>query len=495
MKPFEESAVIRYIENNQYQLTIREVAECFDVAMSTIKNMLQKNNIKLKYERNVNQTMKHVNEELKKNKEKIDDVLNVRKINPAHIEGYRNKLNLQLIKGPITVRHTDIGIEDVWDKIKHEYVYKVICPFERTYEIKRRLSDEKLQANSNRGDSKGQKSINNKESVTVVSICGNDNSVSSKRIDTKFKRGNSNMSKINQETKDKFIQFYIEQKKLKKLKKEIATKQTIFSYTTAVRVMKDVDSWTEEEMKEFEVRRANRLSMLSAFKEEPVSNIINKTVEQFEAELKDVEVAEEQTDEKCFECETELASQINEMAAKNRELQKELHTQKIVIETLQKGVNELNETVTESKIAIAEVVKERDDKDEEIRLLNLELQKYKNDLNSVLDDRQKLECLLSDNANPVELNPKYDSLYKVLLMAYNQASNGKGKERHANDEDFKEQKIVTLNKQIGSNHGAIFQACKKAQESARLPDDRAIAELIGAINYLAAAVIILQEEK
>lgn len=147
MKSLEESAVIKYIENNQYQLTIRQVAECFDVPISAIKNVLQKNNIKLKYERNVNQTMKHVNEELKKNKEKVEDILNTRKVNPEHIEGYRNKLNSQLVKGTITVRHTDIGIEDVWDKIKHEYVYTVICPFERTYEIKRRLSDEKLQAN------------------------------------------------------------------------------------------------------------------------------------------------------------------------------------------------------------------------------------------------------------------------------------------------------------------------------------------------------------
>jgi len=93
---------------------------------------------------------------------------------------------------------------------------------------------------------------------------------------------------------------------------------------------------------------------------------------------------------------------VKEPVNENEELQKELHTQKVVIETLQKGVDELNETVTESKIMIAEIAKERDDKDEEIRVLNLELQKYKNDLNSVLDDRQKLECLLSDNVNAVE---------------------------------------------------------------------------------------------
>ena len=91
---------------------------------------------------------------------------------------------------------------------------------------------------------------------------------------------------------------------------------------------------------------------------------------------------------------------INELSGKNEELQKELYTQKVVIETLQNGINELNETVTKSKIVIAEIAKERDDKDEEIRLLGLELQKYKNDIKMVIE--QKLECLLSDNANAVE---------------------------------------------------------------------------------------------
>ena len=464
MKPLEEAAIIRYIENNQYQLTIKQVAQCFDVAMSTIKNVLHKNNIKLKYERSVNQIIKHVNEDLKKNKDKIDDVLNLRNVNPEHIEWYRNKLNinLNLAKKPITVRHTDVGLEDVWDKIKHEYVYKVICPFERTYEIKRRVQDEKLQANSNRGDSEGQKSINNKESVTGSSVSRNDDSVSNKRLDTKFKKGN-NMSKINQEIKDKFIVYYLEQKKLKKMKKEIATEQSLFSYSTANRVMLDVESWTKEEWKEFEERRAKRT------KEEPVSEI-----EQFEEE------------------ETEI---LDEIAAKNEELQKELHTQKVVIETLQKGVNELNETVTESKCMIAEVAKERDDKDEEIRVLNLELQKYKNDIKIVMEDRQHLEGLLSDNVNAVELNPKYDSLYKVLLSAYNQASNGKGKERHQlnDDEPFENQKICEIARRLSVDYN-LGQAVKKIYESKRLTDERDIAELYGAINYIAAAIIVKQDE-
>jgi len=163
---------------------------------------------------------------------------------------------------------------------------------------------------------------------------------------------------------------------------------------------------------------------------------------------------------------------------------------------LQKEIEELNEAIKESKIAIMEVCKERDDKDEEIRVLNLELQKYKNDLNSVLDDRQKLECLLSDNANEVELNPKYDSLYKVLLAAYNQASNGKGKERHQlnDDEPFENQKICEIARRLSVDYN-LGQAVKKIYESKRLADGRDIAELYGAINYIAAAIIVKQENK
>ena len=116
-----------------------------------------------------------------------------------------------------------------------------------------------------------------------------------------------------------------------------------------------------------------------------------------------VEVAEEEPtiEDKCAECDIEAAHIINELSAKNEELQKEL-------------------------------------------------QKYKNDLITVLDYRHKLECLLSDNINNTALNPKYDSLYKVLLAAYNQAANGKGKERHQlNDEEpFEKQKICEIAKKI-----------------------------------------------
>lgn len=84
----------------------------------------------------------------------------------------------------------------------------------------------------------------------------------------------------------------------------------------------------------------------------------------------------------------------------------------------------------------------------------------------------------------------YDSLRYVLTLAIEQASVGKGKERHANGKPFDRQPIMEIGRMVGSGY-PLGQAMKKAQESTRLPPDRAKAELLGAINYLAAAYMLL----
>lgn len=90
---------------------------------------------------------------------------------------------------------------------------------------------------------------------------------------------------------------------------------------------------------------------------------------------------------------------------------------------------------------------------------------------------------------------KYVKLADVLNKAYLQAVEGKGKERHANENNFEDQPIITISKLLNSNDGPLFQAMKKIQESKRLERDRAINELLGAINYIAAAIIYLEQEK
>jgi len=86
----------------------------------------------------------------------------------------------------------------------------------------------------------------------------------------------------------------------------------------------------------------------------------------------------------------------------------------------------------------------------------------------------------------------FESLANVFQMAIEQAASGKGKERHqdSDDQPFHEQDIVKELVAFGGPEAAIFQARKKAKESLRFNDHtQKVPELLGAINYLAAAVI------
>lgn len=85
----------------------------------------------------------------------------------------------------------------------------------------------------------------------------------------------------------------------------------------------------------------------------------------------------------------------------------------------------------------------------------------------------------------------YESLRDVLDRAFAQAASGKGHERHAVDKPFDQQPMQELISLYGVGF-ALGQAAKKAQESQRLPAGRDVAELLGAINYLAGAVIALE---
>lgn len=96
--------------------------------------------------------------------------------------------------------------------------------------------------------------------------------------------------------------------------------------------------------------------------------------------------------------------------------------------------------------------------------------------------------------------PEYEPLFDVLIAAYEQAASGKGKERHANDRPFLDQPICEIGRMLGSVcDGELYQAIKKAQEAsnmlARGENKRSEAELLGAINYLAAAVILIRESE
>ncbi len=94
-------------------------------------------------------------------------------------------------------------------------------------------------------------------------------------------------------------------------------------------------------------------------------------------------------------------------------------------------------------------------------------------------------------ADRLAIVPGYETLASVLDEALEQAQAGKGRERHASGEPFVEQPIVAICEDLGSAEFAVGQAHKKSREALRLSRLAARRELLGAINYLAAAVLVL----
>lgn len=105
---------------------------------------------------------------------------------------------------------------------------------------------------------------------------------------------------------------------------------------------------------------------------------------------------------------------------------------------------------------------------------------------------------MSKTVTALEVKCGYEPLFKTLHEAAFQASRGKGEERHAGGKAFLDQPIFT----IAREHGLAFltgQAAKKLGEAHTLlsifGEERAIAELYGAIVYTAAAALLLKEQK
>jgi len=89
------------------------------------------------------------------------------------------------------------------------------------------------------------------------------------------------------------------------------------------------------------------------------------------------------------------------------------------------------------------------------------------------------------------MKDQYETLQNVLDRAYQQAATGKGNERHGNNLCFEQQPMQKLIDIYGVGF-AMGQAAKKSQEAMRLPKDKAVHELLGAINYLAGVVVWLE---
>ena len=102
---------------------------------------------------------------------------------------------------------------------------------------------------------------------------------------------------------------------------------------------------------------------------------------------------------------------------------------------------------------------------------------------------------LCEECEKMTIEPGYEPLAAILKEALDQAQYGKGKKCHANGKPFLEQPIITGGMECGPG-GLAFQARKKILEALNCQDlDRAVEDLLGAINYTAAMIIVKRELK
>jgi hypothetical protein len=101
-----------------------------------------------------------------------------------------------------------------------------------------------------------------------------------------------------------------------------------------------------------------------------------------------------------------------------------------------------------------------------------------------------IKSSLPAESSGVVLVPGYEYLQEVLEAAYHQASAGKGKERHANDSPFHEQRMLAINNLLGSDDGMAYQAMKKLTEGLQFTNAAQMEkELLGAIVYIAGILV------
>lgn len=94
----------------------------------------------------------------------------------------------------------------------------------------------------------------------------------------------------------------------------------------------------------------------------------------------------------------------------------------------------------------------------------------------------------------------YEHLHRILMLAYDQAANGKGKERHSKQtvgfRPWHEQPIMQIGRMTGTGYHT-GQVQKKVQEAVTMAGNggfaAAKAEALGAIVYAAAFFKLLEE--
>jgi hypothetical protein len=102
----------------------------------------------------------------------------------------------------------------------------------------------------------------------------------------------------------------------------------------------------------------------------------------------------------------------------------------------------------------------------------------------------------------INIDEKYKKLFSHLMESYNRSAGSKGKERHSNNDNWEEQKLVWvprfLKEHPNGSAAPAYQAIKKTIEAGRIyqvtkDKNRSVNEIYDAIVYLCAVAHLILE--
>lgn len=102
----------------------------------------------------------------------------------------------------------------------------------------------------------------------------------------------------------------------------------------------------------------------------------------------------------------------------------------------------------------------------------------------------------------MEIDEKYKVLFDHLMESYNRSAGSKGKERHSNNDNWEEQKLIWvprfLKEHPNGSSAPAYQAIKKIIEAGRIyhiyGKEKSVKEIYDAIVYLCATAHLILED-
>ena len=205
----------------------------------------------------------------------------------------------------------------------------------------------------------------------------------------------------------------------------------ITSTSTAQRTVAKIDKWSKSEKELFLATYIPTKSDSKA-----VDEVLGVEAGKVSSVVKEEPVSED----KCTECDIEAAHIINDLSAKNEKLQGELR-------------------------------------------------KYKNDLNTVLDDRQKLECLLHDSIHDNDESKEFREIIEEMIQLYISKNKDYGNAFSRSYDEFGAvMALIRINDKLNRLKTLIKQDSEVKTESVK-------DTLIDLANYAVMTIIELEKNK